>query len=725
MTDHRCLHFVLPLLVACFSTLAGPAAAADIRAAHTTDRIAVDGRLDDSAWQQAGHIADLQQQDPNPGQPTPYRTEILVLADPGGLTFGFICHDPDPTAIAVHTMTRDGRLRGDDSLALVLDPFGDQRRGYYFAINAAGARVDGLVTGPEDISLDWDGIWYAATSRTDDGWTAEIRIPAQTLRFPSGSDRWGLNFERVVARDRITLRWADSSRNAQLSDLRRAGGVTGVAMLKQGLGLSISPYGIVHVDKDEDDTDHVVTGDIGGDATWNLTSELSAVVTVNTDFAETEVDTSQVNLTRFPLFFPEKRAFFLEGSDQFEFGSGLGRDLVPFFSRRIGLYNGEQIPLEVGAKVLGRSGRWGIGLLGARTGAGEESAPANLYVGRITYDVDPHLTVGMIATDGDPDGISANTLGGLDAAWQTSTLGGDKNFSVGAWVAGSRGDVPDGRRDGWGLKIDYPNDLWDAALIYREFGDGLDPALGFLPRPGTKWLTGGISYQPRPDGGLFDWVRQFFFELYPQVVKDLDGRTQSWRVFTAPFNARTESGEHIEVNYAPQYEFLDEPFEISEGVVIPGGGYTFNRYRVELESAEHRQFSVASTVWFGEFFTGTLTQWEVGAGYASPGGHLQLDVAAENDFVDLPEGSFINRVYQIRAAYAFSPDLIIATDTQYDSESRDVGINARLRWTIEPGNDLYLVWTQALARPWAHPDWGLVHTTEDHLALKLRWTLRY
>lgn len=267
--------------------------------------------------------------------------------------------------------------------------------------------------------------------------------------------------------------------------------------------------------------------------------------------------------------------------------------------------------------------------------------------------------------------------------------------------------------------------MWDAALIYRDFGDGLDPALGFLPRPGTRWLTGGVSYQPRPEGGMFDWVRQFFFELYPSVVKDLNGHTQSWRVFTAPFNARTESGEHLEANYAPQYEFLAEPFEIADGVVIPGGGYTFNRFRVELESADHRQLAVSTRVWFGEFYTGNLTQWEVETAYASRGGHLQLGLAAENDFADLPEGTFVQRVYQIRATYAFSPDLTLATDTQYDSESRDVGINARLRWTIEPGNDLYLVWTQALERSLVHPGWDLLRSTEDHLALKLRWTLRY
>ena len=714
------------LVVLNFALPGSAHAVEDVEVPLSDQSLTIDGYLHENAWQHASQIPNLVQQDPHPGEPTPFTTEILILVEETGITFGFICHDPDPSKISVHTMERDGELDGDDSVAMVLDPFGDQRRGYYFQINAAGARVDGLIDGPESISLDWDGIWDAATARTAEGWTAEIHIPAQTLRFPAGIDRWGLNLERFVARDRVTLRWADSSRNAQLADLRRAGAITGVGDLKQGLGISISPYGIVHADKDEGAEEHTTTGDIGGDATWNITSELSAVATVNTDFAETEVDARQINLTRFPLFFPEKRAFFLEGSDQFQFGSGLGSDFIPFFSRRIGLYQGEQVPLELGGKILGRYGRWGIGLLGNRTGQTEAVDQTNLFVGRITYDVDSHLTVGTIITDGDPDGVSNNTLMGADAIWQTSTLGGDKNFSVGAWVAGSSGDVPSGRSNGWGLKVDYPNDLWDVAFIYKEFGEGLDPAMGFLPRPGTRWVTGGASYMPRPETGLFDWVRQFKFELYPRVVYDLNGNVQSWRVFTAPFNARTESGEHLEANYVPEFEWLEEPFEIADGVVIPAGEYQFDRFRVEVETSEHRPVSVSSSVWFGEFFTGTLTQWEAGINFASGGGHLHLNLVAENDFGYLPEGDFIQRLYHLRAVYAFSPDLIFSTDTQYDSEARDVGINMRLRWTIEPGNDLFLVWGSGMKRP-AGPDddWGLVRSVEDHLTVKLRWTLRY
>ncbi len=721
-------YFLICILTSVFFILFSALATASVPTVTPTPVSTVpdiDGRLDEPAWKTAVVIRDLIQQDPVPGAPTPYTTEVLVLVDPAGLTFGFRCADPQPDNIAIHTLQRDGALHGDDSVALVLDTFHDGRRGYYFRINAAGARQDGLITGPEDASLDWDGIWDAAARRTPEGWTAEIRIPAQTLRFNPDSDLWGLNLERVVARDRLTLRWADHSLDAGLYDLRRAGVLAGVGVMRQGLGLSASPFATARTDKAEGASSHHTDGDLGGDLSWNITSQLSASVTVNTDFAETEVDTRRINLTRFPLFFPEKRGFFLEGSDQFAFGAGLGRDFLPFFSRRIGLYDGLQIPLDVGVKVLGRSGRWGIGALGVHTAGTAATRDANLFSGRVTYDLNRHLTVGTIATDGDPDGVSDNSLLGVDTNWQTSTLGGDKNFSLGTWVAWSRGDVPDRQRYGWGFKVDYPNDLWDAALIYKEFGAGLDPALGFLPRPGTRWLSGGVSFQPRPTGGTLDWIRQFYFELYPQVVWNLNGGTESWRVFTAPLNFQTESGEHIEANFAPQYEHLDEDFEVAEGKIIPAGGYTFHRFRVEAQSSRSRAVRAGSTVWFGDFYTGTLTQWESFLTYASNSGHLQLELSAENDYGELPEGGFTTRWYGFKIVYAFSPDLILSSYTQYDSESRDVGRNTRLRWTIAPGNDLYLVWNLNLHRPEDPGDWSGLHTLDDHLVTKLRWTLRW
>ncbi len=692
-----------------------------VTASPLTGPLVLDGVLDEPAWATAGVIPDLIQQEPSPGAPTPYRTRVAVLASGDMLYFGVAAFDPEPARIAVHTLQRDADLEGDDSLAFVLDTFGDGRTGYLFRINAGGARQDGLISATDGTSLDWDGIWDARVRRTADGWTAEVAVSAGSLRFRPGLASWGLNVERFVARDRLTLRWAGASLDAQLGDLRRVGALGGVAALRQGVGLAVAPYALGRTEQHDGSDGRLARGDAGFDLSYNLTPQLGTVLTVNTDFAETEVDARQINLTRFSLFFPEKRPFFLEGSNLFAFGSGLEETFIPFYSRQVGLVRGRVIPLDAGLKLLGRTGPFALSLLDVETGSSPAAPTANLFAGRITWDLDAHLRVGALATRGDPQSERSNQLAGLDAVWQTSSFKGDKNLTLAAWAAQSHGDLPDGRPTGWGARVDYPNDLWDVSLQFVEFGDALDPALGFLPRPGTRQLSGGLAYQPRPrEDGRFSRIRQFFFELFPSRVERLDGTTESWRVFMAPFNVSTRSGEHLEANWAPQFERLDEPFEVARGVVIPAGQYRFDRFRVEGQSASSRPGQVGSTVWFGTFFGGHLTQWEAFVSWTAGPGRLRLELDAENDFGYLPQGNFIQRLLQLKTIYALSPDLVLSALTQYDSESRDLGLNARLRWTLRPGRDLFLVWNhnwKRLPEPRTRFD-----SEADQVVVKLRWT---
>ena len=293
--------------------------------------IRVDGSLDDPVWAQAGIVPDLTQQAPKPGQATPYQTEIRVLADSRNVYFGVTCIDPDPGAIALHTMQRDGNMLGDDTISIVLDTFHDHRTGYLFEINAAGARLDGLISDPNADSawLDWDGIWDVATRRTANGWTAEIVLPAQTIRFNRSTGEWGFNIQRYVARERLTLRWAGTTLDANLLDMRRAGTLTGVGQLDQGWGLTVSPYALGREEIDHV-ADHSFTkGQAGMDVGYHATPQLDGVLTINPDFAEVEADTRQVNLTRFALFFPEKRPFFTEGANFFDFGLDLQEQFIP------------------------------------------------------------------------------------------------------------------------------------------------------------------------------------------------------------------------------------------------------------------------------------------------------------------------------------------------------------------------------------------------------------
>jgi len=685
-----------------------------------SEGIRIDGSLDEAAWSRAGVITGLTQQAPHPGEKSSFLTEVRLLVDAENLFVGIVCTDPDPGKIAIHTMQRDGDMEGDDTVAVTIDTFGDHRTGYVFRVNAGGARQDGLLAGVDNLSLDWDGIWDAAVRRTATGWSAEIAIPSRTLRFPPGIDRWGFNVERVVARRQTTFRWCATTLDSSFSDLSRAGLLEGVGGLTQGLGFSVSPFALGKWTANHETGERHARGDAGGDVTYNLTPELTGVLSLNTDFAETEVDTRQINLTRFPLFYPEKRTFFLEGANLFDFGA----PFRAFYSRRIGLFEENKIPIDGGVKLLGRAGPWGIALLDVETGSSKFAPGTNLFASRVTYDATGDLKIGAIVTAGNPDGIRDNRFAGFDAQWRTSTFQGDKNLFLGAWTAGSRGDLGKGKRSGWGFLASYPNDLWDLSLGFDLLGGSLDPALGFVDRPGTKTYHAAVAYQPRPSGDdSFSQIRQAYFECDARRVDDLAGNTQTWRVFFAPFNVSTVNGDHFEVNAAPEFERLMVPFEISPGVVIPVGSYNFTRYRIQIESSRHRQWNGGLTVWFGDFFGGRLTQIQNEIGWTSAGGHLHLDVSSENDVGHLPEGDFIERLWQLKGVYAFTPEAVLSLLAQYDSESRTVGANARFRWTIRPGNDLFIVWDHG----WRHPvQEGSIalEPLSDQIAMKVRWTFR-
>jgi hypothetical protein len=701
-----------------------PTESATVAVGTFAGEIHLDGVLDEPAWQQAGVIADLTQQSPRPGQPNPFHTEVRILTDGKNLYFGITCTDPDPSRIAVHTMQRDGDMRGDDTISIVLDTFHDHRTGYLFEINAAAVREDGLISDPnaDSASLDWDGIWDAATKRTATGWTAEIVLPAQTVRFKRTTGQWGLNIQRYVAREQMTLRWTGTTLDANILDMRRAGNLDGVCCLNQGWGLTVAPYVLGRYEVNEA-IDHTFRqGQAGLDVGYHISSQLDGVLTINPDFAEVEADTRQINLTRFILFFPEKRPFFTDGANFFDFGLALKDVFIPFYSRTVGLFSDRVIPITAGLKVVGREGPWGVGALDVQTRDTFGVPETNMSAGRFTYDVNQNLRVGVIGTNGNPDGRTSNSLAGMDAVWQTASFQGNKNLGFGFWDARSFGDVGPGDPNGWGVKAQYPNDLWNLNASFNQFGDALAPALGYLPRPGTRQYDVYTAYQPRPSGGLFSGVRQFFFEVEPFLVTDLHGQTETFRTFLAPFNIQTQQGDHYEANYAPEYQRLTAPFEIAPGVVIPIGSYQFHRFRVQLESSDARPFSASGTVWFGSFYDGRLTQLIGVVRWTERSGHLQLALTTENDYGYLPEGNFIFRLWQLKAVYAFNPNLLLATFFQYDSESQNLGMNARLRWTIKPGDDLFLVWNKSWRHPVSEGISDLLVQDSNQIILKLRLT---
>ncbi|RPI29799.1 MAG: hypothetical protein EHM61_00190 [Acidobacteria bacterium] len=715
---------LLTLLTLCASLRAAAPDSPTVIAKVTPDKVQLDGHLDEPAWRSVTPEAILVQQSPEPGQPTPYDTRVTVLITGDTLYFGFDCKDPDPRGIAIHTMQRDGFMMGDDNVTIALDSYGDRRTGYFFQINAAGARVDGLIADPENASLDWDGVWDARTAKTVDGWTAEIEIPSRSLNFTPGLQRWGLNLERFVARKRVTLRWSSPTLDSFITDLSRAGNLKGVASLEQGRGLEVAPYAIGKMSGEFRGSDRVWQGTEGLDFTWRITPQLASVFTINTDFAETEVDARQINLTRFPLFFPEKRAFFLEGANQFEFGLSLGETFIPFFSRRVGLLEGQQVPLGGGLKLNGRMGKWNLAVLDVQTRDTPLAPGTNLFAGRASYDVNSQLRVGSIVTHGDPNGLDQNTLTGVDAVWRTSEFRGNKNLQIGAFAAMASGDVPDGDRGGWGFKVDYPNDFLDCFTIMNRFGEALDPALGFLPRPGTRQYRGGCSIKPRPrKDSRFGWIRQAYFRSYYTRFTNLDGVNESWEYTLTPVEFQLESGETFSLTYSPQYEFLPEPFEISDGVTLPLGGYRFNRVQIEAETSEHRPWQIETEIGLGSFYNGHLTQWASQLSWTSNEGRWQFRLEVENNFATLAQGNFVQRLWQPQIAFAWNPNIVLTSFVQYDTESQNLGTNTRLRWTFSPGRDLFVVWNRGWQRLLPSRDLSLLPENEM-LAIKLRWTFR-
>lgn len=696
----------------------------DVAAAALAGGIRLDGKLDEPAWAAARPVL-LVQQSPRPGQPTPYRTTVRVLATRDEIYIGVECADPQPGRIAVHTMARDGNFSGDDSFGVALDTYGDRRTGYFFAINAAGARADGLIAGVENIALDWDGIWDARTRRNEQGWTAEIVIPAKTLNFTRGLAHWGVNFERYIAREQMRLRFTSPTLDSFLPDLSRAGTLSGLDELRQGRGLEATPYMLGRTRETFGAGPRAWQGAIGGEFTYRMTPQLAAVLTVNTDFAETEVDSRQVNITRFPLFFPERRAFFLEGANQYEFGLGLGTNFIPFFSRRVGLSGGRPIPINGGVKLNGRAGRWNLAMLDVQTRDSQFAPGTNLFASRVSYDVTEKLRVGTILTHGDPSGVRDNSVLGFDAVWRTSKFRGNKNLLMGAWWIASFGDRPSGSRQGWGWKVDYPNDRWDCQAQSQRLGEALTPGLGFLPRPGISRYSFGCDWRPRPrEDGPLGWIRQEFFENQVTLVVNARGRLESARYFMAPINIQTQRGDRFEFNWVPTYEYLPVPFQIAPGVALPAGEYPFTRWRLEAQTSRHRRLQAGNTTWFGTFYNGTLTEWSDYVNWTSASGRWQLGVTARNNFGRVRQGSFAQRLWQTNFAFSFNPNVVLTSFIQYDNESSAVGANTRLRWTLKPGNDVFVVWNRGWKRLILSPEDRSLLPESDLLAIKLRWTFR-
>lgn len=662
----------------------------------TKDRISLDGILDEPAWSKAGVIRNFREVEPETGTEPPVQTTIRVLSDGKVLYLGITCQESDPSNILAFSEQRDASLRSEDYVKIVLDTYLDGRTGFIFAVNPLGARYDALVAyHGEHENPNWDAIWDAKSRITGDGWTAEIMLPFKTLTFNRHNTTWGFNVERQRKREQEIIRWTAISKDFKVTNTSRAGRLTDLPPINMGLGITLrgaSSYGINHERGLPSDTRWHNSLDI----TEKITPDISAQLTVNTDFAETEVDSRQTNLTRFSLFYPEKRNFFLQGSDIFDFGMGFGRDLVPFHTRRIGLYQGREVPLRFGGKINGKVGNTNFGGLITQTGNLDTLLErSTMGAFRIKQNILKESNFGVIGTFGDPEGNPGSYMTGVDFTYKTSSFQKDKNFLVGVWGLVNDRQGLTGEKSAWGISLDYPNDKWDIYTGYRRLGDGFNPALGFVPRNGVNMYRLGVDYMPRPKN---KWIRQYFFESSFSVITNLQNEWESYRFFTAPYHFRLESGDRFEFNVMPQGENLPDSFEIADNVIIPPGPHHWMRYRLELETASKRDINGQFTWWFGGFYEGRLDQIEVELNLR-PFYFLNFALNYERDMGRLPEGDFVKSLFAGRILLNFSPDMQLSSFIQYDNESDEIGTNSRFRWTFNPRGDFYLVYNHNLQAP--------------------------
>ena len=689
------------------------------------EQIALDGVLDEAAWQRAVPASDFTQQDPVLGGTPTERTEVRILFDGERLYMGVTCFDSEPDLLLGNTMKRDAFLSADDRFMWTLDTFLDQQTGYYFEMNPSGLMADSLMgTGSNDRA--WDGIWNARVRKGDIGWTIEIEIPFRTLNFDPDAPAWGINFQRTVRRKNEENLWTGHERNQGVRRMANAGLLMGIVDATQGHGLDIKPY-VASTTFDAPGANPATAldtnADVGLDLVYNLTPDLRANLTLNTDFAQTEVDQRLVNLTRFPLFFPEKRDFFLDGSTFFR-PEQLAGEVQPFFSRRIGLdENGAPQKIDLGVKLTGRVGGQDVGVLQVRTAGALDIVGEDFTVLRVKRRISTQSYVGTFFSRRHARGPLAaddRHTAGVDAHYETSSFRGSQNLEVSGYLLWATNPLDTGDNLAYGALVNYPNDRWRARAWFTEVQANHRPAVGFVRRRGFRDYNSEILFGPRPAD--HPWIRQLRFGFRSLVKTDMDNRQLTQTLDITAFRAELHSQEVFEVHVLPSYERLERDFEISDGIVLPfGGEHTFTRYRFQASTAARRILATQSRVEFGNFFSGDRREVVVNLSVRPRPGVL-VNLQSEWNRVDLPEGGFDTRVYRVIADTQFSPWTYLVNNVQFDSVSGNIGWQSRLRWILTPGNDLYLVYTQN----W-HDDAVLDRfvTLERRGAAKFVYTYRY
>ena len=680
----------------------------------------IDGRLDEEVWKTAAIIDEFYQREPNTGEPITERTEVYVCYDRNNLYFGFKCFD-NPNTITAKEMARDANLRYDDRVQIILDTFLDHRNAYWFQVGPRGSIGDALVSqNGAAFNKQWDGLWEGKAKIRAHGWEAELAIPFKTMNFRTGQSTWGLKLIRHIQHKRESAYWPVANLDAYRFQVSDAGLLTGLDDITQGIGLDISPYGLAGIDQKLNEKNSFPR-DAGFDLFYQITPALKSAVTVNTDFAQTEVDSRQINLTRFRLHFPEKRNFFLDGANYFNFGidgdrrSPYAKRLIPFFSRRLGLdQDGNPIPITWGAKMTGQAGRWNLGFLNIMDE--REGGRKNFTVARISRNIGPQSSVGAIATRGNALASGDNMLIGVDTRLASSTFRGNKNIALTLFALKSRSDSLSSRDKAFGGQIVYPNDFLSFRLGFHQIEKNFRAGLGFVPRPNIRETYLQTSLGPRTNRfGLL----QIFFKTGLDYITDLDNRLLTRKIDFVPLALRFISGDRIELQSSALYEYLTENFNIYSNHIIPRGIYQFRRHSMTFQSAHHRRLWAGFIYEWGSFYNGNRNTANFSFGYqvSVP---LFLSTEVEHNTVSLPDGDFATDVLRLNVNILFSPDVTLYNFIQYDSFSKTMGWQSRFRWILTPGNEVLFVWNSIWDDPMQR-----YQVQQSTSRLKLKYNYRF
>jgi len=664
----------------------------------------IDGQLDDDAWAFSTPIENLHQVVPLEFDPPSEDSVIFVVYTREALYIGARFYDREPDKVSAQVLAQGDFSFGDDSFTVIVDPFNNGRSGYAFDLTAGGVRNQAVFANVTDENWQWDGIWHGAAVRDDKGWIAEIEIPFKTLSFNPDNQTWGLNFARYIGRKAEQIGWVSANRRQNPAN---SGALTGIKNIEQGFGLDIVPGLRVTKAKWHALGDSSSSTDPSVDLFYKVTPAITAALTVNTDFSGTGADERQINLTRFALFFPERRGFFLQDTDIFEFGRITGGDYSsqstisrvelesgrPFFSRRIGLNgSGETVDIELGGKLTGRPGRWDLGMLAIRQDVDSSSVGASdLFVARFAANILDESSVGMILTHGDPNSNLDNTLAGVDFRYTNTRFGFGRTLEGALWYQQSETEGLQGDNAAYGFALRAPNsEGFRGGVAYKELQENFFPALGFVNRVGVRDMMLEVGHT-----WFTNWsaIRSVHSGVDFQRIEKISGGVQSQTVNFRAFEVEGDTGDSFGVNYYLLTENLESGFEISDGIVIPAGKYEFEQYCLNLESAEYRKVSVKADYCGGEFFdgdqvaTGAQVLWR-------PSPHFKIAASYRFNEIELPYGSFITRLLSLRADVAFSNKWAWENLVQYDNVSNGLGLNSILRYVPRSGREIVLVLNQ-------------------------------